>query len=67
MRKFTVFAYLEMIEMEDRIYKNKFAVKAALGMIRALKKIDRIKEEENKKNEIELAEYQKTKEFEKLQ
>lgn len=52
-----MFAYLEMIEMEDRIYKNKFAVKAALGMIRALKKIDRIKEEENKKNEIELAEY----------
>ena len=38
MRKFTLFAYIEMIDMEDRIYKNNFAVKAALGLIRALKK-----------------------------
>ena len=57
MRKFTLFAYIEMIDMEDRIYKNNFAVKAALGLIRALKKVEKIKEEENKKNESEFDEY----------
>ena len=26
MRKFTIFAYFEMLEMEDKLYKNKFGV-----------------------------------------
>ena len=66
MRKFTIFAYFEMIEMEDKIYKNEFSVKAALGLIRSLKKVEKIKEEENKKNEEEFEEYKKSKEYQKL-
>ncbi|MGZ4059467.1 MAG: non-hydrolyzing UDP-N-acetylglucosamine 2-epimerase, partial [Bacteroidia bacterium] len=31
-------------EMEDEVYKNKYAVKAGLGMIKALRKLDKIKE-----------------------
>jgi hypothetical protein len=35
-----------MLEMEDHLYRNKYAVKAALGLIKVYKKIDKIKEEE---------------------
>ena len=48
MRKFTIFAYFQLLEMEDKIYKNVYAVKAALGMIKALRKANRVKEEESK-------------------
>lgn len=30
--------------MEDKIYKNSFAIRAALGTIKALRKLDKIKE-----------------------
>ena len=48
MRKFTIFAYFQLLEMEDKIYKNVYAVKAALGMIKALRKASKVKEEESK-------------------
>ena len=67
MRKFTIFAYFEMIEMEDKIYRNEYAVQAALGLIKSLKKVEKIKEEENKKNEEEFEVYKKSKEYQKLQ
>ena len=52
--------------MEDRMFKNKFAVKAALGMIRALKKVDRKREEELKTNIQEFEAFKKTKDYQKL-
>jgi peptide alpha-N-acetyltransferase len=33
-RKYTLSSYFEMIKMEDRVYHNKFAVKAAIEVIR---------------------------------
>jgi len=45
-RKYTLAAYFQMIDMEDHLYKNKFAVKSALGMINAMKKLEKIKDEE---------------------
>ena len=33
-----------MVEMEDQIYKNKFAVKSAIGIIKIMKKVDHGKE-----------------------
>lgn len=38
-----------MIEMEDSVYKNKYAVKCALGIIKALKKINADIDEEKAK------------------
>ena len=53
--------------MEDKIYRNEYAVQAALGLIRSLKKVEKIKEEEDKKNEEEFEVYKKSKEYQKLQ
>jgi hypothetical protein len=33
-----------MLDMEDNLYKNKYAVRAAIGAIKTLKKLDAIKE-----------------------
>lgn len=55
-----------MIEMEDRIYKNKFAVKAAIGIIKVMKKIEPIKEEELAKLKPEIEKYKDSKEYKKL-
>lgn len=49
MRKYTLNAYFQMIEMEDNIYKNKNAVRAAIGIIKTMKKVDKNREEEQKK------------------
>jgi N-alpha-acetyltransferase 15/16, NatA auxiliary subunit len=38
MRKFTLNSYFEMIDMEDRVYRNKYAVRAAIGMMQIAKK-----------------------------
>ena len=38
LRKFCINAYFEMIEMEDRLHQNKYAVRAALGMIKTARK-----------------------------
>ena len=49
MRKYTIFAYFEMLEMEDKLYQNKFASKAAVGLIASLNKLVKNKEEEENK------------------
>jgi sulfur transfer complex TusBCD TusB component (DsrH family) len=49
MRKYTLNSYLQMLEMEDEIYKNQNAVKAAIGIIKTMNKVDKIKEEEEKR------------------
>jgi hypothetical protein len=38
LRKFAINAYFEMLDMEDHVYRNKFAVTAAIGMIKVSKK-----------------------------
>jgi hypothetical protein len=43
-----------MLEFEDDLYNNKFAVTSTIGMIKVMKKIDRIKEEELKKIKPEI-------------
>ena len=44
LRKYTLQSYFQMVEMEDQIYKNKFAVKSAIGIIKIMKKVDHGKE-----------------------
>ncbi len=39
LRKFTIGAYLQMIDMENNVYKNKYAVKTAIGILKTLKKV----------------------------
>jgi N-alpha-acetyltransferase 15/16, NatA auxiliary subunit len=38
LRKFAINAYFEMLDMEDHIYHNKYAVRAALGMIKTARR-----------------------------
>jgi hypothetical protein len=56
-----------MLEMEDKLYQNKYAVKAALGLIKVYQKIDKIKEEESVKFKPEIDAYYASKEYENLQ
>jgi hypothetical protein len=56
-----------MLDMEDHIYRNRYAVKAALGLIKIYKKLDTIKEEESKRFKPEHEEYLNSKEYETLQ
>ena len=48
-RKFTLGSYLQMIDMENNVYKNKYAVKTAIGIIKTLNKVNKNKEEESAK------------------
>ena len=56
-----------MLNMEDNIYTNKYAVASAIGIIKVMKKVDTIKEEELKKLKPEVEEYKQSKEYQKLQ
>jgi hypothetical protein len=56
-----------MIDMEDNIYKNKFAVRCALGMIKILRKLEKNIESEKVKFEPEMALYMDSKEYIELQ
>ena len=49
--------------MEDNIYQNKNAVKAAVGIIKTMQKVDKIKEEEAKRFKPEIDEYKASKEY----
>ena len=66
MRKYTIFAYFEMLDMEDKLYQNKFAVKAAVGLISALNKVVKHKEEEEKRAAEEKAKWFETEDYVKL-
>ena len=64
MRKFTIQSYFEMLAMEDKVYRNKFAVKAALGTIKLARKAAKLNAaEEIKALEPEIAEYKASKEY----
>jgi N-alpha-acetyltransferase 15/16, NatA auxiliary subunit len=43
-RKYTLNSYFEMLEMENDLYKNKHAVKAAIGFLKVMKKVSSIKD-----------------------
>lgn len=55
-----------MLEMEDNIYKNKNAVKAAFGIIKTMNKVEKIKEEEEKRFKPEFDEYKASTEYKNL-
>lgn len=68
MRKFTLNSYFEMIDMEDRVYRNKYAVRAAIGMMRVAKKASGINaQEEVAKLKPEVDSWKESKEYKKLQ
>jgi peptide alpha-N-acetyltransferase len=46
MRKYTLNSYFEMIDMEDRVYRNKYAVRAAIGMIKVARKATKLNAQE---------------------
>lgn len=63
-RKFTLTSYFEMIAMEDRVYKNKFAVRAALGMLKTARKAVGLNtQEELAKLRPEIEQYKASKEY----
>lgn len=66
-RKFTLNSYFEMIDMEDDLYKSKYAISSTIGMIKVMKKIDLIKEAELEKIKPEIEEYKNSKEYQTLQ
>ena len=43
-----------MLEFEDDLYNNKYAVNSTIGMIKVMKKVDKIKDEELKKIKPEI-------------
>lgn len=55
-----------MIEMTDSVYKNKYAVKCALGIIKALKKLNSNIDEERTKFEPLYNEYIESADYKKL-
>lgn len=66
-RKFTLSSYFEMIAMEDKVYKNKFAVKAALGMLKVAKRAAKLdKQAELDKLRPEIAAFKESKEYQKI-
>lgn len=67
MRKFTISSYFEMIKMEDKVYRNKFAVKAAIGMLRVAKKAAKVDtKEELAKLKPEAEQFKASKEYQTL-
>jgi hypothetical protein len=57
-----------MIDMEDRVYRNKYAVRAAIGMIKVARKASKINaQEEIDKLKPEIDEWKESKEYKKLQ
>ncbi len=66
-RKFVLLNYIQMIDFEDHLYNNKFARKAALGMIKTLKTMTKVGGDELKKVEKEKGEFEKTTEYKELQ
>ncbi len=68
LRKYTLASYFEMLAMEDRVYQNKFAIKAAVGTLKVAKRVAKLDaKEELKALEPEIAEYQASKEYQQLQ
>ena len=67
MRKYTLNSYFEMIEMEDRVYRNKYAVRAALGVIKVARKALKLNaQEEIASLKPEIDQWKESKEYKKL-
>eukprot|EP00350_Pseudokeronopsis_sp_OXSARD2_P007658 CAMPEP_0170568452 /NCGR_PEP_ID=MMETSP0211-20121228/81211_1 /TAXON_ID=311385 /ORGANISM="Pseudokeronopsis sp., Strain OXSARD2" /LENGTH=185 /DNA_ID=CAMNT_0010890355 /DNA_START=1156 /DNA_END=1713 /DNA_ORIENTATION=- len=47
-RRFTVGAYFQMLEMEEQLYKSKYAKKCAIGTLKCLKKVSKLSEQAKK-------------------
>ena len=68
MRKYTLNSYFEMIDMEDRVYRNKYAVRAAIGMIKVARKATKLNAQEEVANmKPEINQWKESKEYKKLQ
>ena len=58
LRKYTLSAYEEMIELSDStLYQNKTVVKSAIGMLKLAKKVEKIAEAERPRFKPELENY----------
>lgn len=55
-----------MLDMEDNVYKNKYAVKSALGSIKVLRKLSKIQKEELERFNPEREKYLNSEEYRKL-
>ncbi len=55
-----------MLDMEDRIYQNKNSVRACIGIIKTMNKVQKHKEEEEKKFKPEAEEYRNSTEYKKM-
>ena len=68
MRKYTLNSYFEMIDMEDLVYRNKYAVRAAIGMIKVARKATKLNAQEEVANmKPEINQWKESKEYKKLQ
>jgi N-alpha-acetyltransferase 15/16, NatA auxiliary subunit len=65
-RKYTLNSYLQMIDMSDQMHRNKNAVRAALGAIRTLSKVNKIRTQELEKLQPEFEAYKASKEYKDL-
>lgn len=55
-----------MIEMEEKLYNNKYGVRATISTIKILRKLQKILDQEKEKTKVEFEQYQKSEEYEKL-
>jgi peptide alpha-N-acetyltransferase len=65
-RKYTITAYFQMLDMMENIYRNRNAVRAALGIIKTMSKVQMIREEEEKQFEPEFEAYKNSDDYKKL-
>ena len=66
LQHFNLQNYTQFIKILDEIYKNKYAVKAALGIMKVNRKISQIREEEQKKTQTEYDQLKETQEYKKF-
>jgi hypothetical protein len=68
MRKYTLTSYLELLTMMDGLYRNRNAVRACLGLIRTLAKVEKINSDgsEAKRFAEELEAYKGSAEYKKM-
>jgi hypothetical protein len=52
-----------MIDMEDNLYRNKYAVRASIGIIKVMRKVVGIKDDELNRIRPEMKEYKESKEY----
>jgi len=65
-RKYTIGAYLQMLDMMDNIYRNRNAVRSAVGIIKTMSKVQKVREAEQKLFEPEMEAYRNSDDYRKL-